>query len=587
MRLSIPQQQKRLPENISADPKEYAEWLQQLPMADITAASKQLLEALKELNRSTFDGADRLLIMESSLKTVETLCRGLSQGMLREAFPLRQKPADQIEILHGLLAEVANGYKIIISSLASHSSQVGEGVTGGALHLPVYRALYFLVLLLREHYAVYLEEKEGLWGELHALYRFSVQRRFHERELDDEHMSGVLSISHIYKIALLLALASPYHLMRGEVHKIYHLLLEQADYLKLSFSAASQSLIGKFVVDTSAGSSPQYISPERVPEGDEKYLVLDLSRLLHSVDQFIGEMLMGRSKATSKGKTTLAERMERDMYLRLVRAWGERQNRGAERSSQSGDIELLIGMMECHYTLSGQQPFLPEEQELALMKQQDPSQVLRSRQFALSPKLNQGEAAGFATRTSQFTGAADDDGWEKHYELQAHQAKLYESAHSVDRQQKTYVLQQSNVSAGGMMLQCDDSISNQLSVGELLAFHSAESDEWTICAVRWLMSRDGKNFALGVKFLSKNAKAIAAKAVEGVGKGGEYFRALLLDEGGSKAQLLVPAAIFDIGTVLRVVSDDQMIYARLTGLQDSSDIFSLFKFTHIHTYNEA
>lgn len=582
MQLRIPQQQMRLPENVPAQPDEFTVWLQQLPMADSVEASKLLLEALQELNRSTLEGADRFLILEGLFETVGTLCQGLSQSLPRQAFPLAKHPAQQVFLLHGLLGEMANGYKIVVAGL---STQGREGASEAALQMPVFKALYYLVMLLKEHYAVYLAEEEGLWGELHALYRFAVQRRFHELALKDKKLKGICSVSHLYKTALLLALASPYHLMRGEIHKVFSLLEKQAGHLKLNFSGTGSNLIGKFVVEISEDQAPQYVSPERVPEGSEKYLVLDLSRLLHGIDQFLSALLVGRSKATSQGKTTLAERMERDMYLRLVRAWGERQERTTERSSQSADIELLVGLMECHYALTGKRPFLPEEQERKLL-QQDRGQVMKSLNTGLAPKLFQENASGSTNRFSQFSNSEiEEDAWEKHYEMQAHQAKLYEQSQSDNLQQQTYVLQQGNVSSGGMMLQCDESMSNKLSVGELLAFHSAESKEWTISAVRWLMSQDGSSFSLGVKFLTRNAQAVAVKAVEGVGKGGEHFRALILDENSSKTQLLVPAAIFDIGTVLRIIADDSISHVRLTGLQDSADTFSLFKFTLIHEYH--
>jgi hypothetical protein len=79
---------------------------------------------------------------------------------------------------------------------------------------------------------------------------------------------------------------------------------------------------------------------------------------------------------------------------------------------------------------------------------------------------------------------------------------------------------------------------------------------------------------------------VATRAVQGVGQGGEYFRALVLSAtelDDPDASLIVPGAIYDIGTVLAINSRDAIKYVELTGLLESTRSYSHFRFKVVGT----
>ena len=86
---------------------------------------------------------------------------------------------------------------------------------------------------------------------------------------------------------------------------------------------------------------------------------------------------------------------------------------------------------------------------------------------------------------------------------------------------------------------------------------------------------------MGVRTIAEDARAVASKAVAGIGTGGEYFRALLapdLDPEQYPTTLIAPAAVYDIGSVIMLNFDDRILYARLTRQLESTSAYSQYQF---------
>ena len=81
--------------------------------------------------------------------------------------------------------------------------------------------------------------------------------------------------------------------------------------------------------------------------------------------------------------------------------------------------------------------------------------------------------------------------------------------------------------------------------------------------------------------LSHSAVPIAIKAVEGVGKGTDYFRSLLVPKQVSINQLrsvILPAMLYDIGSVLSVNMKTKLFYIKLSKLIISTGNVAMFEF---------
>ena len=82
--------------------------------------------------------------------------------------------------------------------------------------------------------------------------------------------------------------------------------------------------------------------------------------------------------------------------------------------------------------------------------------------------------------------------------------------------------------------------------------------------------------------LPGSLQPVAVRSIGGVGSGGEYFRSLILTEGNS-AHLLVPSAIYDIGTCLVLNRGENLTYVRLVRMHEATASFSRFEYEVIAT----
>ena len=86
---------------------------------------------------------------------------------------------------------------------------------------------------------------------------------------------------------------------------------------------------------------------------------------------------------------------------------------------------------------------------------------------------------------------------------------------------------------------------------------------------------------MGIMNLAHSAVPIAVKAIDGLGKGTDYFRSLLVPKQVSIQQLrsiIVPAMLYDIGTTLSVNMKTKLFYIKLSKLIISSGNVAMFEF---------
>lgn len=120
-------------------------------------------------------------------------------------------------------------------------------------------------------------------------------------------------------------------------------------------------------------------------------------------------------------------------------------------------------------------------------------------------------------------------------------------------------------------------------VGEVVSylFESKTGLRWKIGIVRWLHVNSDNNIDMGIMNLSHSAVPIAVKAIDGLGKGTDYFRSLLVPKQVSISQLrsvIVPAMLYDIGTILSVNMKTKLFYIKLSKLIISSGNVAMFEF---------
>ena len=506
----------------------------------------------------------------------------LNKQYATSAVPLADKQRASADIAHGLLSEMAYGYKIAILETANSTS---AEPTRNILIASALYAMHHLVRLLLDTYSLYAPEPKTLWLELHQIYRFAEKQGFLTASFQQQEKNGqVRSIDHSYRRILMLALANPYHLMQGEAQLVFRDLDKWASTCQISPLAAGTSPKGHLFLDLEKDAAPRYapVSMNAAPPTDGR--IMEISGVLPLVEQRAKDLLV--SSKTESGQLNLTGRKLRNMYRRLSETWGVRAERLSERKQRSTPVEIVVAV-----DASNCAKFSPETSEVELRKDNAgaQSQGLSLMAENDTPWVNEEEvqriSAGIVQpRTSQFAAehTKDKDIWGKIYSTSTHHEHQKNSGSP-----QTFVntvCQIRDESQGGMAISCKKAPGVRLIAGEIIGYkseHAPNRNEWSIGIVRWLRTAPPDKLELGIRSLAEDALPVATRGVKGVGKDSEYFRSLFYpktDPTQHPTTLITPAAVYDVGSVILVNTGTQVFYVHLTKLLDATNAFSLFEF---------
>jgi len=570
-------------------PSELEEWLKAQPATNLQETAPLLLSLLQKYNR-------RLMPTELRLNTLMLLKPATDEvlKLLREKYhyrplPLTEKAQGQAKMCLQFFDELSCGYKIIVTEMLTENSD-GEFDTtqfAGVLHATIEQ----LGQLLLEHYSLYRPLPQGLWGELHRLYKLAEQQDLHNHVLssNEDEPNPLATVQHAYLRLALLALTQPSHLMPGQVITIYEYLEKWTAGCRMVKKQDTAAKTGDIVIDLADERPPAIATGyARFRPVDGRYL--DISRLrvkLHEIGQNIDKI----QKAHIHDVTlNIAERLQRNLLSRINKIWSGRSERESERKEDGiNQISMCVGLDAAHHFTNSEQEYNPERDELYIHRPQQKKEDEGLSLLAIDETPWDLEAAtsktkdGFdQTRVSRFE--VETDVWER-------ETTVDSAIHVRDKREAAWAHFQmgpwlcTNKSDGGMSLKRLVDNKSRVQVGSLIAYldHNA-TKIWKIGIIRWLQDTPDKSFVVGLMTLAQSGIPVAVRAIGGAGAGGEYFRSLLVKTVLSDANmpgLLIPASIYDIGTQLVLNLQTELKYLRLTRMVETTSSFSLFEYKEI------
>ena len=586
LQLSIPAHEHLDAQSLNPAPRHLAAWLASFRVGEYDDAAERLLDVLRKYNRCPMKPGARYQFLDQLQLVLREYIDTLSDRLSGNTYPLADKPRAKFQLIAALIQESAYGYKQVIDDLIQSESKNTSANT--MLVQSLYHAVMFLSDRLLAAYSAYLPEPEGVWGELHRLYRFAEQHDLLAASISmpETLQSGGDSqtIKHAYKRIVLLYLANPYHLMSGEAGAIYLYLNAWATHGRLLAAEQNLLLDGKYLIDLAQELPPQYSLQNRTPSRNSDLRVLDVSRLVEHIGSELNKYTEPQPEPepgiTSR---TLRERLHRDMLQRLEHAWGGRRARQDERMPNSADIVIAAGMSASHYFVSNELAFTPELDEVRIhrpggVKQTFSLVPIEDEPWRAADKLDKLAIGVAKPRLSQFSGA--EDLWEKIYASKENTGKR---AEDVEQDFTAQLWRQINSSNGGMGMSCDGR-GKRIRVGDVvvLKFVNNLSADWKPGIVRWLRDVRDEQLEIGIMVMTGNLQPVAVRSIDGVGSGGEYFRSLIISEGAT-AHLLVPSAIYDVGTCLVLNRGEDLLYVRLVRMHEATASFSRFEYEVIAT----
>ena len=588
--LNIPQRNANPAVTINPSLDQIKAILRGLPLANPEKCCTLILQELFRLNRAPFAVKARIEIMALLLPMLDDMINSVRNSYINDPLPLTSKRQQSAQLINRLLTEMSYGYKIIVHELLENN----KASIASRAHLPqaIYYAMGFLARLLVDTYALYIPEPKQIWLELNQLYLYAEKNQLHDTELkpiNAEHEPKPASIINSYRRIVLLALANPYHLMQGETVKMYDKLIEWAPHCRILPLGASRLPEGKLFVDLTIDAPPLYApkipSKLRPVEGR----LLEIKELIALIGQETQRLSLAKQKDALNHN--LARRMERDMYFRWAEAWGLRRERLSNRKPMETPARMICGLTSTHHFISREQPFKPEEMELHILGRHHETHPGQERSFALiaeeqTPWAFEDQQKHILSthqpRKSQFDtrhGTHEKNLWIKVYANSIQTIDEFTTHESA--QFEYHGCNITNINQGGFGIVCPIETQLPARVGDLLGASTDRSSAWAIGMALWMKIGNDQHVSLGIKLLAEDARAVAIKAVQGVGSGSEYYRALLipdLDPKKHPTTLITPAAVYDIGTVLRMTLENEILHVRLLRQLISTSSFSQYQF---------
>lgn len=559
-----------------------------LPLANARECCIRIHDLLKPLNRAPLDLQVRTQIMALILPLLEDLISSVRTTYLNMPLPLAEKQQRNARIVQNLQSELSYGYKIIVQELLEEQAATGIGST--KLPQAIYYAMSFLARQLLDAYALYADEPPHVWLELNQLFLFAEKQQLHEIRLNPLNAADEpdpATISNTYRRIVLLSLANPYHLMQGEAVRMYKRLIEWAPNCKVMPLGNNPVPEGKLFVDLNMDAPPLYAPNTSTRIRPKEGRLFEIKAILNMLNEEIRVLATQTKNAVH---SNLAKRMERDMYMRWSESWGIRRERMSHRTPSQMPTQVVCSLTLAHHFLSGEENFIPEEREMEI--EGHDSLGLSSNSLSLVPEEHtpwkyESDSAHLRSgvdkpRHSIFEGGEGEsqkDIWIKVYATSSQTIEEFTATKRVEY--NIYDCQIINTNQGGYGMSCAVRTNPPSRAGELLAARSgAYDEEWSIGVIRWLKVTNNC-INMGVRTIAEDARAVASKAVSGVGTGGEYFRALIapnLDPEKFPTTLITPAAVYDIGSVVMLNLGDRIIYARLTRQLESTTAFSQYQY---------
>lgn len=489
--------------------------LEALPLGNLQEVSRALCDEIGALNRQKVAMDARLKLLELYRGAILNLMPALEDQFVNARLPLPEKPRKMAELARELQAGLATGYKIILLDYQSKRIRLGKGKIALAA---TQRGISALSRILAIHYQTYAPTPAGIWSEIHQIFRFAMEQKIADEAIADAHGEG--SVGLVYKQALLLALADPYHLNPGEIRKIREYLAQFGDLAQLQPFMQSGDPVGLFLVQTDSDGPPRETPLNFDESVNPNGILLNTRELAHALRHHAGRLETGESPGNLRLPVSAGEADYPALLRRLLKHWLAIPKRAYRRTQNIAGAEVCTGLPAVHHFLGGIEA--------------DDSTDLSFVQPAKKPQFISG---------------------------------------------KWLIV---NESAGGLALRGIFKVQPHIRPGEIIGLKMEGSDKWHVGAVRWVKSDKPSHLEIGAQLLAPKAVAAAMKpSISGPAE--EFQPALLLPEIPLFRQpetLLAPHGAFGAQRELLLkFGDGTTLTVRAVKLEEQTASFDRFEFS--------
>lgn len=574
IRLTIPKQDLDQSSVFSCDEESVNSWVKSLPMANLGETTRQLYQALTELNRVRLLPSKRALILEQLRTPVYFASRALAKHYLNQPIILPSRARKIATLAHTLHLQLAIGYTIV----ATHTSALGKksqiDKPERLIAQATQRAITDYSLNIIRSYQLYDPVDEKCWHNLHQLYALARQHNIDSLPMTDNEY-GDLSAKTAYIRVMLIGCSRPNQLRQEDFLQIFSPLNQWANLCDIDDTHES----GLFIIDPRNDSPPVYRSLCEA-NVNEHCMSLDTQRLNQHILQ-LREQTDKAELRISDGEYSIS----RDLVSHLALAWAEMSQRMFMRIESDEVLNICIGLSSTHHFISGETSFEALLQERGArtytMMQDNPflkydTPQHRQKDIWDSPYESNLGQTNIALESIDFHIEKNEIENKEHTKYHDHPVKMV------------------NSSAHGYCIQWPNDTSVSIKTGEIIGIKDTHSHHWNIAVIRWVKrDRDGQT-QLGIELLSPSASPYGARLINKTGGQNDYVRVLVLPEIAMMKMpitLLTPRVPFHTGQKVILNQRGKEVEVQLTKKLNETGAYNQFEFKKIaanqHLHNDT
>ncbi|MGC8121732.1 GTPase [Marinobacter sp. VGCF2001] len=538
--LKVPEQKTASLSFCDTNPKAFRIWANQLPMANIGEASRQLYHAIIELNQLFVSPLQRLQFLEIVRDKIHFVCNELSRHFLGLAVALPEKQRKIANLTQALQLHLSAGYKLC---LLEYIDNGGVDKHRRQIATTIHRAISELAATILRSHQLYCPSPANSWLECHRLFRFAYRNKLADQEVDDDTLSHrrASTVGDSYKRILLLGCARPNQLRQAELTLVYELFESWTEYSQCAPDLGPDSL---FVLNMEKDAPPVYRSLLDNTPGSESF-----SFDTRELSSLLAETLHARRHDTQESPTLrISSKVSDTLLTHMSQALGILAKRNFNRIASQGTLEVCVGLTSAHYFVAGQKAFAEfldgnddghHETDNRFIRTANRKADAWSGAHDAAPNEDRLHAADAPINFRTAGGSQSPSGQEKHTP-RSHQALLI------------------NTSPGGYCVAWESNVPASLQAGEILGVREQRSHPWSIAVVRWLRQIRNQGTQVGIELLAPSAAPCAVRLIQKVGNSSEYLRGLLLPEisvVNQAATLLTPRLPFQTGSRITLLHD--------------------------------
>ena len=333
------------------DVQECKAWIEHVPLANVSASQRQLLEQVREFNRLPTAAANRCAVLEALREPVNFVQIEQAKRFTNRALPMVEGESAAFQETSALWEEMRAGYLRCLESALN-----GDAGMRAQAALICQRALAYSGLKMFHHYRAYRQVPARDWRGLHQVYAAAEELDAAEEAVKDFLNRDVHDTSPriAYARAVLMGMCNPNELAQRQLTFVAFLLERWAAKLEVSRDPiAEDEGVAPLVVDLAGDRVPERLDAAAVQKA-EQLRYLDARKLAKSLRNRVGLLRKGESPAKlALGEDCVQPSCEQ-MLIFLFRQWCQgKPVRASERRPASGAAQACNELPAIHYFISG------------------------------------------------------------------------------------------------------------------------------------------------------------------------------------------------------------------------------------------